>query len=132
MTNGDRKMKVMISQPMRGKIKAQILKERADVERRLLEDGFEVVDTFISEEVPTDSDVAMFYLGKSIELMSTVDIVYFMQGWHEARGCMIEHAVCQQYGKQTMYNIYEDDNMHDFYTELKKLLVEAENNDKRR
>ena len=132
MTNGDRKIKVMISQPMSGKIKAQILKERADVERRLLADGFEIVDTFIFEEPPTDSDVAMFYLGKSIELMSTVDIVYFMQGWHEARGCMIEHTVCQQYGKQTMYNIYEDDNMHDFYTELKKLLVEAENNDKRR
>ena len=130
MTNGDRKKKVMISQPMRGKTEEQIREERADVERRLLADGFEVVDTFIFEEVPTDSDVAMFYLGKSIELMSTVDIVYFMQGWHKARGCMIEHAVCQQYGKQTMYNIYENDNMYDFYTGLKKLLAEAENDER--
>ena len=111
-------MKVMISQPMRGKTNAQIRKERADVVRRLKADGFEVVDTIINDEPPKNSDEAIFYLGKSIEFISMVDVVYFMQGWHKARGCMIEHAVCQQYGKQTMYNKYDSDIKRDLYAEL--------------
>lgn len=101
-------MKVMISQPMRGKINAQIRAERADVVAKLKADGFEIIDTIITEDAPKDSDAAMFYLGKSIELMSKADVVYFMKGWHKARGCMIEHAICQHYGKQTMYQLYEE------------------------
>lgn len=100
-------MKVMISQPMRGKTNAQIKVERASVEARLKADGFEVIDTIITEEPPQNSDEAIFYLGKSIEFMSIVDVVYFMKGWEKARGCMIEHKICQDYGKQTMYNIYD-------------------------
>lgn len=116
-------MKVMISQPMRGKTNEQIRQERADAVRKLKADGFEVVDTIINDEPPKGSDEAIFYLGKSIEFISMVDVVYFMKGWHKARGCMIEHAVCQHYGKQTMY---DSDANRDLYTALDE---EAENND---
>ena len=40
--------------------------------------------------------------------MSKVDIVYFMKGWENARGCKIENKICQAYGRQTIYNIYEE------------------------
>lgn len=100
-------MKVMISQPMRGKTNEQIKQEREELVKRLEKDGFEVIDTIISEEAPQNSNAAIYYLSKSIEFISKVDIVYFMKGWEKARGCKIENQICQDYGKQTMYKIYE-------------------------
>lgn len=102
------KMKVMISQPMRGKSNEQIRKEREEVVDRLEKDGFEVVDTIIAEEAPKGVSESIWYLSKSIEFISKVDIVYFMKGWQEARGCRIENEICQSYGRQTLYKIYED------------------------
>lgn len=101
------KLKVMISQPMRGKTNEQIRREREELVKRLEKDNFEVVDTIISENAPKGCNEAMYYLSKSIEIMSKVDIVYFMKGWEKARGCKIENKICQDYGKQTMYDIYE-------------------------
>ena len=100
-------MKIMISQPMNGKSEEQIRSERENIIKQIKENGDEYVDTVIAEEPPKDSDTAMWYLAKSIEIMSKVDIVYFMRGWENARGCIIENKVCQDYGKQTMYRIYE-------------------------
>lgn len=101
------KLKVMISQPMRGKTNEQIRKEREELIKRLEKDNFEVVDTIIVEDAPKGYSEAIYYLAKSIEFISKVDIVYFMKGWENARGCKIENQVCQEYGKQTMYRIYE-------------------------
>ena len=103
------KLKVMISQPMRGKTNEQIRQEREKLVERLEKDNFEVVDTIISENAPKDCNEAIYYLSKSIEFISKVDIVYFMKGWENARGCKIENKICQDYGKQTMYDIYEED-----------------------
>lgn len=103
------KIKVMISQPMRGKTNKQIRQERAELVKRLEKDNFEVVDTIISENATKGCNEAIYYLSKSIEFISKVDIVYFMKGWEDARGCKIENKICQDYGKQTMYDIYEED-----------------------
>ena len=65
--------------------------------------GWEVVDTIFAEEAPKNCDVALYYLSKSIEAIGKVDAVMFMNGWQNARGCKIEHEICQQYGKLTMY-----------------------------
>lgn len=103
------KIKVMISQPMRGKTNKQIRQERAELVKRLEKDNFEVVDTIVSETAPKGCNEAIYYLSKSIEFISKVDVVYFMKGWEDARGCKIENKICQDYGKQTMYDIYEED-----------------------
>ena len=103
------KLKIMISQPMRGKTNEQIREEREKIIKRLEKDNFEVVDTIISENGPKGCNEAIYYLSKSIEFISKVDIVYFMKGWENARGCKIENKICNDYGKQTMYNIYEED-----------------------
>ena len=103
------KLKIMISQPMRGKTNEQIREEREKIIKRLEKDNFEVVDTIISKNAPKGCNEAIYYLSKSIEFISKVDIVYFMKGWENARGCKIENKICNDYGKQTMYNIYEED-----------------------
>ena len=104
----NKKMKVMISQPMNGKTNKQIREERAKLVENLERAGLEVIDTIVAEEPPVGVDGAIFYLSKSIEFISKVDIVYFMKGWENARGCKIENKICQEYGKPTMYNIYEN------------------------
>ena len=95
-------MKVMISQPMKGKSGEQIRSEREALVKRLESCGFEVVDTIFTEEAPKDIDAALFYLAKSIEAMGKVEGVVFMQGWENARGCVVEHEVAKRYNKFTM------------------------------
>lgn len=92
-------MKVMISQPMRGKINEEIRLEREDLIEKLKKDGYEVVDTIISENAPKSMDESIYYLSKSIEFIGKVDGVIFMPGWESARGCKIEYLVAREYGK---------------------------------
>lgn len=96
-------MKVMISQPMKGKTNEEIKEERAELVRRLIEEGYEVIDTIISEIPPKDLDEAIFYLSKSIEFIGKADKIIFMKGWEKARGCKIEHQVAVEYGKEVLY-----------------------------
>lgn len=96
-------MKIMISQPMRGKTNEQIRNERECLIKELKSEGYEVIDTIISENPPKDCDEAIFYLSKSIEFISKVDGVVFMQGWNTARGCIIENQVATAYGKFIKY-----------------------------
>lgn len=95
-------MKVMISQPMRGKSEEQIRNEREDLVRKLQEKGYEVIDTIFTEEATENCDEALFYLSKSIEAIGRVDGVVFMADWEYARGCTIEHEVAMKYGKFVM------------------------------
>lgn len=95
-------MKIMISQPMRGKTNEQIRAERAELVQRLKEEGIDVVDT-VFDEAPVDEDIAIYMLSQSIRYIGKVDAVYFMKGWEKARGCKIEHQVATEYGKQIYY-----------------------------
>ena len=56
----------------------------------------EVIDSFF-ETVP-ENVTPLWYLAKSLELLSTADVAYFAEGWQEARGCKIEHECAVQYG----------------------------------
>lgn len=95
-------MKIMISQPMRGKTNEQIREGRAELVKRLEEEGHEVVDT-VFENAPADEDVAIYMLSQSIRYIGKVDAIVFMPGWEKARGCKIEHQVAVEYGKQVIY-----------------------------
>lgn len=89
-------MLVMISQPMHGKTKKQILKEREKLVEQLTAEGHEVLDTVVD----IDKNVSpIYYLGEAIKRMSKAEAVVFMPGWEKARGCTIEYAVATAYGK---------------------------------
>ncbi len=91
-------MKIMISQPMRGKTNEQIRQERAELVKELEEQGHEVIDT-VFEEAPANEDIAIYMLSQSIRYIGKVDAVVFMPGWEEARGCRIEYEIADNYGK---------------------------------
>lgn len=91
--------KIFISQPMKDKTDEQILSEReiavAAASEQLGEE-VEVIDSFF-QNAPHDAK-PLWFLGKSLELLSTADIVYFAPGWEKYRGCKIEHECALQYG----------------------------------
>jgi len=89
-------MKAIISQPMNGKAEEQIRAERAETIKQLKAKGYEVVDT-VFPNFKNEGNVPLKYLAKSIEAIADADLVYFMLGWKDVRGCKIEHEICVQY-----------------------------------
>lgn len=90
--------KLFISQPMRGKTDEEIVAEREraiESAERFLGEKVEVIDSFF-RDAPVESK-PLWFLGKSLELLSTADVAYFAKGWDEARGCQIERMSCSAY-----------------------------------
>ena len=91
--------KLFISQPMRGKTDEEILavRQRAiESAERHLGEKVEVIDSFF-QNAPADAK-PLWFLGKSLELLSGADVAYFAKGWEEARGCRIENTCAIDYG----------------------------------
>ena len=91
--------KLFISQPMNGKTDEEIKAEREIAIKKaeeLIGEEVEVIDSFF-ESAPHDAR-PLWFLGKSLELLSTADVAYFAKGWENARGCKIEHECAVQYG----------------------------------
>lgn len=102
--------RIFISQPMNGKTDDEIKLERqkiVDACVREYGNDIEIIDSFF-EGSPHDVKPAWF-LGKSIELLSTADAVYFADGWNNARGCRIEHQVAVDYGIKIINDCYDVD-----------------------
>lgn len=99
----DKALKVMISQPMQGKSKEEILSVREEA-KRYIEDfcGHNVVDTYDeSFQEMEGKNTALLSLAKSLERMAECDAVYFCKGWRDARGCRAEFHVAKAYGLET-------------------------------
>ena len=91
--------KLFISQPMHGKIDEEIEAERVkaiEEAKAVLKEDVEVIDSFF-KGAPVDAK-PLWFLGKSIELLSQADIVYFAKDWNKYRGCKIEHECAKEYG----------------------------------
>lgn len=103
--NMNMRQKAMISQPMKGMSRDDILAAREYAIAFLTERGYDVEDTFFIDDGFISEDtknVSIAYLAKSIEVMSKCDAVYFCKGWANARGCKIEHKIAEEYGLITI------------------------------
>lgn len=94
--------KLFISQPMRGLTDEEILKAREEIRKRAeieIGEKVELIDSFINGYPgEINKSVPVWYLGKSIQLLSQADIAYFGGDWRNARGCKIEHEIAKEYG----------------------------------
>lgn len=100
--------KLFISRPMRGKTDEEILAERKkaiESAERNLGEPVEVIDSFF-QNAPADAR-PLWFLGKSLELLSTADIAYFAKGWEDARGCRIENQCAIEYGIEVIEDYTE-------------------------
>lgn len=84
---------------MRDKTDEQILAEREKViesAKKNFGEDIEVIDSFF-KDAPHEAK-PLWFLGKSLELLSTADIAYFVKGWENYRGCKIENTCAIEYG----------------------------------
>lgn len=91
--------KLFISQPMKDKTDEEILAVRAkaiESAERELGEPVEVIDSFF-QNAPHDAR-PLWYLAKSLELLSTADVAYFAKDWEQYRGCRIENECAIEYG----------------------------------
>ena len=98
--------RVFISQPTYGKTDKEILADRDRIINALYNYGYSpnelfFLDSLILEEEPEDCNNCnneLFYLGKSIQIMASADLVVFGKGWKDACECMIEFRCAKNYG----------------------------------
>ena len=84
--------KLFISQPMKGKTDEEILREREqavrEAEKYLKENGMQeevqLIDSFF-QSAPVGAR-PLWFLGKSLELLSTADLVYFARTGESRKG----------------------------------------------
>lgn len=91
--------RLFISQPMKDKTNEEILavREKAiELAKISVGEDVEIIDSFF-KDAPHDAK-PLWFLGKSLELLSTADVAYFAEGWENARGCKIEHDCATAYG----------------------------------
>lgn len=87
--------KLYISQPIVGKTEKEIFEERKKAiakAKKLLGEEVEVIDTFSDVEM-----TPLECLGHSITCLSKADVVYFVKGWQDFRGCIVERTCAIYY-----------------------------------
>lgn len=101
MINNPTERKVaMISQPMRGLTKEEVEETHEKARRHLERLGYVVAETYLSK---AEKEKPIYCLSLSLETMAQCDVVYFCDGWEDARGCRIEHDVAEEYGLDIIY-----------------------------
>lgn len=91
--------RVFISQPMRNKTDEEIKLERVylmQYAREKYGNDIQFIDSYF-EDFPKDAK-PLYFLGRSLELLSAADIAIFAKGYEEARGCKIEFICAKEYG----------------------------------
>ena len=95
------KMKIFISQPMRGIPEEAILAKRADAINLLILTYPDAI--FLDSWIDECGITAAQCLGRSIYIMGNADLVVFLPGWSDARGCRMEEQIAYAYGIRRMY-----------------------------
>lgn len=94
--------KLFISCPMRGRTEEQIrnsMDQMHKIAEAIFDEKFEVIDTLIADNAPACNRKQLWYLGKSIEMLSQADAfigVYDDQKGFD--GCIVENYTAKLYG----------------------------------
>ena len=89
-------MKYFISQKMRGRSDEEILSERKKVVEAILKMNPDA--EFIDSVLSVSGKPPLWYLGRSLQLLSEADMCVFVDNATENRGCRMERDACQLYG----------------------------------
>lgn len=94
----NKKVKIFLSFPMKGKTYEQIIQDREEAVKRLsnlwVDTDIEILNTVfrdITDHKP------LWYLGKSIQALSEANVAVFCGNWEDARGCRIEYLCANNY-----------------------------------
>lgn len=108
---------VFISTPMHGKTKKEVEKRLIDISRKAMDAacakfGWKYDEVWWSSNIdcrepgPLNKNPRVYRLGNAIQEMSSVDCVYFDEGWEHANGCLVERFVALKYDIPVLfYNV---------------------------
>ena len=94
------KKKVFVSIPMRGRATEEIRKDMQAIFRAYCNpEEDELIDTLVkaSPEETNVKRVGVWYLGRSIQMLSDANYIIFGPGYSKAPGCMVEGLVALLY-----------------------------------
>lgn len=105
-------IKIFISQPMKNKTREEIILEREKLKNAIKRDIFprkniEFINSILDENDAKNKP--LWCLGKSIQLLSEADVVFFAEAYEKARGCIIERICARYYGITTYIVTYGRD-----------------------
>jgi hypothetical protein len=86
---------------MKDKTQEEITLERneaIDYLKKVYGDDIEIIDSYFEDYNPENGCVPLKFLAKSIEMLADADLAYFIKGWDQTRGCVIENECAVQYG----------------------------------
>ena len=110
-------MKLYISIPISGRPAHEAKYQAECIKAELEPFGHECITPF--DICPEADRTYAYYMGRDIEALLSDDIegVVFGAGFHDSKGCMLEHAAAQIYGKHIVYQSM-------FYTlDFEKLII---------
>lgn len=96
--------KAFISVPMKGKTKEEIENTINIMKNKAIEEAgndIEFINTIVQDKPPYNTNnEAIWYLGKSIELLSQCEILVCLKDIDNYNGCFIEKEIAKRYGLQ--------------------------------
>ena len=104
--------KLFISCPMKGRTEENI---RRSMERMyklaeiIFDQELEVIPSYIEDNPPKNSKLDVWYLGRSIQMLSEADYFIGIDYSDAFNGCMVERDVARRYNIPSTYV-----NMHEF------------------
>jgi hypothetical protein len=91
-------MKIVISQPMKGKRREEILKERKYILEAAEKKGETIIDT-LNTDFKEKMNGSLKCLARAIGKIGEADAVVFMKGYAEGRGSNVEILICKKIGE---------------------------------
>lgn len=105
------KKKLFISCPMKGRTEENIRKSMEKMHKMaeiIFDQELEVIQTYIEDNPPENNNQGVWYIGKSIQLLSEADFFIGVEYTEYFKGCLIERTVARDYGiRSTFVNICE-------------------------
>ena len=103
--------KLFISCPMKGRTEENIRKSMEKMHKIaeiVFDQELEVIPTYIEDNPPENGNQAIWYLGKSIQLLAEADFFIGIEWTDFFKGCSAERNIARDYGIRSTYvNIHE-------------------------
>ena len=93
--------KLFVSVPMKGRTEQEI-RESIDKMKKIAEiyegEELELIDSYIEDNPPQNSNQAIWYLGESLKKLSEADVFIGIDECYVWNGCEVEYRVATAYG----------------------------------
>ena len=101
----NKKRNIFISMPMQGMTIEEIITNFKIIKTLLRPDFIngKFLNSIITDTPPTNiKNTSIWYLAKSLEILSQADLAVFIGDWESHKGCLLEHAAATEYGINTI------------------------------